>query len=107
MEGIRTAPAKSGPEMVGAANYNTLEQLHLSPRQWRVLSALLKRPRSREELDRIAGASNSPELIRQLRQRGITILCERVSHIDRDGVKGWHGVYRLPATEKQRLGGVL
>ncbi|SFC86198.1 hypothetical protein SAMN05660479_02567 [Microbulbifer thermotolerans] len=102
MEGIRTAP-KGGSEKGGAANYNTFEQLHLSPRQWRALSALLKRPHSREELDRIAGASNSPELIRQLRQRGINILCKRIKHIDRDGLIGWHGVYWIPASEKQRL----
>ena len=108
MERNRTAPAQGGPDTaVSKANGNTSTRLHLTPRLRRALVALLERPRSREELDRIAGTSNSPDLVSRLRQRGIFILCEHVSHIDRDGVKGWHGVYKLPATEKERIGGTL
>ncbi|MFC6632951.1 hypothetical protein [Microbulbifer taiwanensis] len=108
MEGIRTAPAQGGPVTADSTgNDITPKRLRLSPRQRRALVALLDRPRSREDLDRIAGTSNSPDLVGRLRKRGITILCEHVSHTDRDGVKGWHGVYRLPESERRRLGGVL
>ena len=108
MQGKRTAPAQGGPDTVdNKANGSILTPLHLTPRQRRALTALLERPRSREELDRIAGTSNSPDLVSRLRQRGILILCQHVTHTDRDGVKGWHGVYRLPASERERLGGVL
>ena len=108
MEGNRTAPAQGGPDTADSqANSSTPKPLHLTPRQRRALVALLERPRSREELDRIAGTSNSPDLVSRLRQRGILILCEHVSHTDRDGVKGWHGVYKLPASERERLWGAL
>ena len=88
-------------------NPSTPGPLYLSPRQRRALMALLEHPRSREELDRIAGTSNSPDLVSRLRQRGILIVCEHVGHTDRDGVKGWHGVYKLPASERERLRGAL
>lgn len=108
MEGIRTAPTQSGPVSADRTGNNiTPKRLRFTPRQRRALVALMEHPRSREELDRIAGASNSPDLVGQLRKRGIAIVCEHVSHIDRDGVKGWHGVYSLPESEKQRLGRAL
>ena len=108
MEGNRTAPAHGSPDTADSkANANSPTPLHLTTRQRRALVALLERPRSREDLDRIAGTSNSPDLVSRLRQRGILILCEHVSHTDRDGVKGWHGVYRLPASERKRIGGGL
>ena len=108
MKGNRTAPAQGGPDKADSqANGSTPTRLHLTPRQRRALVALMERPRSREELDRIAGTSNSPDLVSRLRQRGILILCEHVSHTDRDGMKGWHGVYKLPASEKGRIGGAL
>lgn len=108
MEGNRNAPAQGGPDTADSkANGSTPKPLHLTQRQRRALVALLERPRSREELDRIAGTSNSPDLVSRLRRRGILILCEHVSHTDRDGVKGWHGVYKLPASERERIGGAL
>ena len=39
----------------------------------------------REDLDKKAGCSNGPELVAQLRRKGIEIFCQRVSVIDRDG----------------------
>ncbi|WP_299579507.1 hypothetical protein [uncultured Microbulbifer sp.] len=108
MEGNRTVPAQGGPITAESkSNGSTLRPLHLSPRQHRALTALMERPRSREELDQIAGTSNSPDLVSRLRQRGILILCEHVSHTDRDGVRGWHGVYKLPESERERIGGAL
>lgn len=51
----------------------------------RALLALAERPRSREELDRIAGAANGPDLILRLRMLGLALPCTRLSFTDRDG----------------------
>lgn len=74
-----------------------------TPRQFRVVMALLNGPKSRERIDRIAGASNGPEIVRQLRANGICINCELVPHINCDSKLGKHGVYYLPATQKRTL----
>ncbi len=74
-----------------------------TPRQYRVVTALYHKPFSREEVDRIAGASNGPEVVRQLRELGWDIPCELVSHIDRDGLQGRHGIYRLSDDDRARL----
>ena len=42
-----------------------------NPRHLRALTALLRRPVSREQLDSIAGCSNGPALISDLRDRGL------------------------------------
>jgi len=74
-----------------------------SPRQLRVILALLKGPRTREQIDRIAGASNGPEIVRQIRANGLGINCQMASHIDRDGKKGRHGVYHLPKSQRVKF----
>lgn len=66
-----------------------------NPRQLRVISALLKRPHWRKEVDNVAGCSNDPDLILQLRRRGLDIRCKREVVIDRDGKKCRSGVYYL------------
>ena len=71
-----------------------------NPRHLRAIAALLKRPISRQELDSVAGAANSPELIAELRRRGLDVDCERIDFIDRDGKKCRPGVYSL--TDKGR-----
>lgn len=67
----------------------------LTERQARVLSALLDQPMMREALDRIAGASNSPDIIFKLKQRGLEFNCERIKMIDRDGKVTRPGKYSL------------
>lgn len=62
-------------------------------RHLRVLVALLLRPRPREELDRIAGCSNGPELVAELRRRGLELPCSRTPCIDRDGFEVKRGIY--------------
>lgn len=67
-------------------------------RQNRVLEALLTRQGWiwREEIDRIAGASNGPEIIRQLRHHhGIEIDMRKVPRIDRDGRPCEPGQYKI------------
>lgn len=74
-----------------------------NPRHLRVIEALLRGPRSRAEIDAIAGASNGPEVIAQLRRRGLTIPCVLVRGVDRDGVMVRHGVYRLDREDLIKL----
>lgn len=45
-------------------------------RHLRVLAVLLVRRLFREELDKIAGCSNGPELVAELRRRGLEIPCD-------------------------------
>jgi hypothetical protein len=70
-----------------------------TPRQFRVLSALTKKLGKwiwREDIDAIAGASNGPEIISQLRHgRGIDIQMEKVANVDRDGMPCNPGRYRM------------
>lgn len=98
MEKKHTAPAQGSIQM---AHENSIQiSTH---RQRRLIEALYVRPHSREELDRIVGTSNSPETVRQVRELGLTVPCRFVSHVDRDGVKGRHGVYSLTETDRQKL----
>lgn len=72
-----------------------------NPRHLRALVALLCRPMTREELDRRAGASNSPDLVAELRRRGLDIPCERVKCYDRDGRLVFKGVYSLSHRDRR------
>jgi hypothetical protein len=74
-----------------------------NPRHLRVIHALLRSPCTRAEIDAAAGASNGPEVIAQLRRRGLTIPCERVQRIDRDGVSVWPGLYQLTDEDRQKV----
>lgn len=74
-----------------------------NPRHLRVLHALLVRSQTREHIDRIAGASNGPELIAELRRRGLAAPCDRVPVIDRDGFEVKRGVYHLTATDRRKI----
>lgn len=74
------------------------KRANLSPRKRRLLEALLYGPTYREHADRVAGASNSPEIIRQLKnQHGLNIKTERPVHVDRDGFLTRPGLYVLQA----------
>lgn len=77
-------------------------------RQSRVLSALVKSAGwiSREDIDRIAGASNGPQIISELRRKvtgrdGIEV--RRVDTLDRDGKPCRPGQYRLTEMGHSRL----
>lgn len=74
-----------------------------NPRHLRVIHSLLIRPRKREEIDRIAGASNGPELIAELRRRGLTTPCQRTPGIDRDGYPIKFGVYAFDDDDRRKL----
>ncbi|OIQ92418.1 hypothetical protein GALL_256390 [mine drainage metagenome] len=74
-----------------------------NPRHLRVISSSLISPRKREDIDRIAGASNGPELIAELRRRGLEFPCARVPGYDRDGLPVRFGVYHLTDTDRRKL----
>ena len=59
------------------------------------------RDKAREELDRVAGCSNGPELISNLRQRGLEIPCERTKKKDRDLFDCYPGVYFLTPKDRR------
>lgn len=79
----------------------------MTPRQARVAGALLRAEGwiSREAIDRIAGTSNGPEVVRQLRQRlgREAIEMQRVDAIDRDGQPCKPGRYRLTPEGRAKL----
>lgn len=74
-----------------------------NPRQLRVIHSLLIRPRKREEIDHIAGASNGPELVAELRRRGLRAKCRRTPGIDRDGRPVKFGVYEFDDDDRRAI----
>lgn len=74
-----------------------------NPRHLRVIHSLMIRPRKREEIDRIAGASNGPELVAELRRRGLRTRCRRTPGIDRDGYPVKFGVYEFDDDDRRAV----
>ena len=74
-----------------------------NPRHLRAIAALLRRPMPRESLDRESGASNGPELVAELRRRGLEVPCERIRFIDRDGYTCRPGVYSLTIADRRMV----
>ena len=75
-----------------------------NPRHIRVLRLVVVHPEGvrRKRVDAVAGASNGPELIAELRRRGLgtdlestCLPCERIRVIDRDGLVVHIRKYRL------------
>ena len=72
------------------------------PREARLIRALLQRPHMREELDRIAGVSNGPDLVMNVKNTiGLKIDCQRMSFIDRDGRRCMPGMYALEPQSRE------
>lgn len=74
-----------------------------NPRHLRAIHALMTRPQRRKHLDTIAGCSNTPELIAELRRRGLDVPCERVPDLDRDGRPIKRGAYFLLSSDRRKL----
>lgn len=74
-----------------------------NPRHLRALHALRVSPRTRESLDRIAGCSNGPALVAELRRRGLEAPCDKVSCMDRDGFEVKRGMYRLTDADRRKV----
>ena len=93
---------------LGDTAHSTLQPARIfagtdNPRHLRALHALLIRPRTREELDRITGASNGPELMAELRRKGLCIPCQRTPGTDRDGRAIKFGTYWLTEADRRAL----
>lgn len=73
-----------------------------NPRERRLLAALLCGPLMREQADRVACASNSPDWVMNLRRNGLTIPCKRIASKDRDGWTCRPGCYSM--TDDDRRG---
>lgn len=73
-----------------------------NPREIRIICALASAHCSREELDRIAGASNVPDAIASLRRAGLEIPCERNPITDKDGEIVYRGRYRFTDADRER-----
>lgn len=74
-----------------------------NPRHLRVIQALMTRPLPREQLDRVAGASNGPELVAELRRRGLELECTRTKKKDRDLFDCFPGVYHFTTADRRRV----
>jgi hypothetical protein len=74
-----------------------------NPRHLRAIMALLTRARTREDVDRTAGCSNGPELIAELRRRGLDVPCSRTPCIDRDGFEVKRGIYHFTDRDKRLI----
>lgn len=92
-------PSKENPSAPSKRKFTGTD----NPRHLRALAALLRRPVSRKELDSVAGATNSPELVAELRRRGLDAPCERIEFIDCDGNTCRPGVYSLTTTDRRAL----
>ena len=74
-----------------------------NPRHLRVIHAVWVRPIPREQLDQVAGCSNGPELVAELRRRGLRMPCTRTKKKDRDLFDCWPGVYHLTQSDRRKL----
>jgi len=72
-------------------------------RHLRVIHAAMTRALPREQLDQVAGCSNGPELVAELRRRGLDFPCERTPAIDRDGFIVKPGVYHLTEQDRRKI----
>ncbi|MEA1081977.1 hypothetical protein [Marinobacter qingdaonensis] len=82
--------------------------VQLSPRHVRLLQRLLAGPLPRLEADRVAGTTNGPEYVGQLRHDFlIQIKTQRIEVIDRDGFKTRPGVYHLKPESRERAQALL
>jgi hypothetical protein len=78
-----------------------------NPREFRFLQTVLHRHMTREEVDTVAGASNGPEIVNQLRSRGLEIPCYRLGTMDRDGIWVYRGLYALSGKDRVQVARAL
>lgn len=99
-------PSNENPSAPNSANFKTNK---LTPRQSRTIAALMDKPKAwirREQIDRIAGASNGPQIIFELRSKvtgydGLDMA--RMDAVDRDGRPCKPGFYRINAKGRERV----
>ena len=74
-----------------------------NPRHLRVIQAIFTRPLPRQQLDQVAGCSNGPELVAELRRRGLDVPCTRTKKKDRDLFDCWPGVYHFTQADRRKV----
>ena len=74
-----------------------------NPRHLRVIQAAITRPLPREQVDQVAGCSNGPQLVSDLRALGLEFPCTRTRKKDRDLFDCFPGVYHLTQLDRRRL----
>jgi len=92
---LRQQSEASGNTFLASHNPTPTAPRLTSPRERRLLAALLDGPLSREALDKRIGASNSPDVVFRLRAKGFDIKCKRIEATDRDGLACHFGMYSL------------
>ncbi|WP_418646872.1 hypothetical protein ACNQFN_14800 [Thauera butanivorans] len=95
--------ARRQPGEVGKSSATTIQFYTGNARELRLFLALAAGPVTREELDRRIGASNTPDLVFRLRQRGFDLPCELRAATDRDGNPVRYGIYRMTAADRRRV----
>lgn len=95
---VKTTAPKQGDSKVSASFLGTD-----NPRHLRVIQALLTRPMPREQLDAVAGCSNGPELVAELRRLGLEVPCTRTKKKDRDLFDCWPGVYAFTQRDRRKV----
>ena len=89
------------PATATAINEASQQHISISPYLIRCFNALIKKPTTREQLDRIIGTNNSPVYIRKMRNMGIKIRTERFQITNRDGVITSVARYHLEDESKE------
>lgn len=107
MENAQTLQVES-PSVPNNANSTATKKIRLTPRQSRLLDELMSASGwiSRENVDRIAGASNGPQIVMELRRKltghdGLDM--RKTVATDRDGKTCQPGRYRLNELGRQRV----
>ena len=103
MKNARPSNAKTSAREQGDSKARAAFLGTANPRHLRVLQAVTVRPVPREELDRVAGCSNGPALVADLRDLGLELPCTRSKKLDRDLFACWPGVYHLTERDRRKL----
>jgi hypothetical protein len=85
----RPTEGKTSAGEHGDAKYHAAFSGTDNPRHLRVLQAVTVRPVPREEIDRLAGCANGPDLVAELRRRGLDFPCTRTKKLDRRKLAAW------------------
>lgn len=92
-------PSEENPSAPNSAKFTGTD----NPRHLRAIVVLMRRPLAREDLDSVAGCVNGPALVAALRDKGLTLPCDRIKFTDRDGRSCRPGVYSLTASDRRLL----
>ncbi len=104
MSGQKKDPARGGTVAGRLTAHSAPFPGTTSPRHVRVLRALMAVHKlAREDLDRVAGASNGPDIVAALRRKGLDIPCVLREGIDRDGRPCKTGEYSLTESDRAAL----